>query len=505
MSSVPSRHTNRQPAFAWLLVATLVGALSLFVWSGLAAGATQVSASHAQTLRPGIVSDPGPPAAAEDDRSEEPLASTVFLPLVSHGWWEPPSSFGVQLYRRDPAVADSAAQVSAAWVRLPFNWASIEPQNTTPENYQWPATLDRQLAYLAAHNVHVILTLQGNPDWAATYPAGPIDRVDLSELVQFMQAAVTRYNFRPYYVKHWEFYNEPDNGDPFFAQVGWGYFGYQPEAYAELLKAVYEPMKRMDSRAQIVFGGVAYDGWEGPFVEDFVDKVFFHGGADHFDVMNFHYYPAFRHNWEPYGTDIIGKANYLRSQMAAHGVDKPLICTETGMWSNQENGDQIQSRYVPQVFARSIAADLQPTIWYQLIDDKTLGSYKFGLLSWDLDPKPAYYAFQTLAQQLSAADYVRTLGTDETGSDQVEAYEFLAPNGSTQIIVTWTNDELVRTLVLGTDQVIIVETGGSETTIYDGDDGTLDGLTEVSVGPSPSYLRFQALRPPVPTPPPPWP
>ena len=101
---------------------------------------------------------------------------------------------------------------------------------------------------------------------------------------------------------------------------GWGYFGHQPEAYVELLQAVYHPIKSEDAEAQIVFGGLAYDAWTGtggPFVEDFLDKVLLNGGSDHFDVMNFHYYPVFDKVWAPYGNGIIGKTNYLRRKPAA--------------------------------------------------------------------------------------------------------------------------------------------------------------------------------------------
>ncbi len=53
------------------------------------------------------------------------------------------------------------------------------------------------------------------------------------------------------------------------ARSGCGYWGHEPAAYAALLEAVYQPMKRIDPDAQVLFGGLAYDWFTsegGPFV-----------------------------------------------------------------------------------------------------------------------------------------------------------------------------------------------------------------------------------------------
>ncbi len=41
-------------------------------------------------------------------------------------------------------------------------------ENTTPENYAWPASFEQQLADLSANGIQVILLFGGNPSWAAT-------------------------------------------------------------------------------------------------------------------------------------------------------------------------------------------------------------------------------------------------------------------------------------------------------------------------------------------------
>ena len=440
------------------------------------------------------------PGLGDSVQAAEPSAYTASLPYIVKGFRLPNGPFGAQIYVPEPTAADRMSEMGIAWVRLPLSWWPIEPDNTTPENYIWSASFEEKLADLSAHHVQVILQVGDNPPWAATYLNGPIDLVDISELTQFMQAVVTRYSQPPYNVKYWEIYNEPDNGNVLFAEQGAGYFGHTPEAYVDILEAVYQPIKAVDPEAKVLLGGLAYDLWEsadGPFVEDFLDQVLINGGAAYFDLMNFHYYLAFRANWEPYGHDILGKLAYLREKVAGYGVDKPFACTETGWFTNPDAGgsDEVQSRYIVQSFVRSMAADLAPVIWFTLLDNEW-DPRNWGLLDLSLEPKPSYYAYRTLTAQLSRADYVgelgstsRWIGSEETTSVLVEAYRFATPAGRT-IIVAWVNDDVTVTLVQPAPQVTVIDKFGGETIVYDGDDGAVDGSVHVSIGPSPVYLRF---------------
>ncbi len=427
-------------------------------------------------------------------RPVEAAQHQVFLPLLLRPGASRPSA-GVQFFAWDPTLVDSASQAGTTWLRVPLYWSLIEPNNTTPQYYQWIPALDEILAAAHEAGINVILTLKYNPEWAATYPSGPIDRVDMSELVEFVTAVMARYTVEPYDVEHLEIYNEPDNGNVQYARNGgWGFFGYQPEEYVRILSAIYAPLKAVNPKIQIVFGGMAYDRWDtenppGPFVESFLDNVLLLGGGQYFDVMNFHYYPVFAIKWAPYGVDIIGKSAYLRDKMAAYGVSKPLMCTETSMWSDAKHGgsDELQSRYFAQVFARSAAAGLETTTWFMLVDDPDPNATKYGLLNPDKSPKPAYTAYQTWANQVSGAEFDRTLSASETGSDRIEAHAFSAHGNA--LLVAWTDDESTRPMSLEASRVQVVDKYGGVTTVYDGDDGQIDFKVWVDVGPSPVYLH----------------
>ena len=410
----------------------------------------------------------------------------ISVPQASDGrWW------GIQLYNLS-LQAEYPDQIGAGWVRVPLHWKYLEPENTTPENIQWSAEFDALLAQLSSKQIRVIFTLMGNPSWAATYEAGPIDKVPIDELVEFMEAVVAHYGQPPYNIKYFEIYNEPDNYRQSRAEHGgWGYFGRQPEKYVEVLAALYDPIKAVDPEARIVFGGLAYDGWNNGFEEDFLDDVLALDGDLYFDVMNFHYFTYFQNLWDPYGIDIIGKTTYIRDKLADYGVSKPFICTEACEGSNPGFGTlETQSRYVPQLYARSQEADLDLTIWWWLFDFATI-EMQCGLLDKNGEPKQAYYAYQTLDRELSSTVYVGPVPPGEAGSDKIEAYEFETVANSSPIIVAWTSDNRNHTMSLKTGQVVVVDKEGDRTVIRDGDDGNADGEVMVPIGPSPVYLRSQ--------------
>jgi Cellulase (glycosyl hydrolase family 5) len=490
---------ERQSREPWQPLALIMGAALVI---GLAI-LLQLAPTHAaegypdsSALSAGVAIG-SPLASPRDSIAATELSTyTVWLPYIAKAFRPPTGLFGVQIYGADPASIDGMSEIGTAWARLPISWYSIEPQNTTPENYSWPASFEEELASLTAHHIQVILLIGNNPSWAATYRNGPIDLVDIGELTQFVQAVVARYGQPPYNVKYWEMYNEPENGNQLLAEppINAGYFGHTPEAYVDILEAVYQPIKAVDPAAKVLLGGLAYDLWEpeGPFVQDFLDQVLINGGAAYFDLMNFHYYLAFRANWEPYGHDILGKLAFLRAKMDYYDVDKPVVCTETGWFTNPDAGgsDEVQSRYVVQSFVRSMTADLYPVIWFTLLDSDW-DPRNWGLLDMYLNPKPSYYAYQTLTNQLSRANFVRALGPEATGPILVEAYEFASPTGQA-IIVAWVNDEVNVNLTQMASEISVVDKFGSETIIYDGDDGQMDGRVHVSVGPSPVYLRIDS-------------
>jgi hypothetical protein len=435
---------------------------------------------------------------------------TLYLPSVSYCCDTRVPPFSIQFYGTLNASngLTRAVDAGARWIRVPILWTTIEPTNTTPEHYDWSG-LDESVTNAVQEGVELMLTLGGQPSWAATYPMGPL--TDTADVLEFVGALVERYDGDEVddapgspRVRYLELYNEPDNTSAYQAMHGWGIWGENGDGYAALLQELYPAIKAANPGAQLVFGGLALDWFKeqgGPFDSHFLDDVLAACQGQHcFDVMNFHYYPPFRPNWESYGTDIIGKANYVRERLAVHGfIDVPVICTETSWASATSTGwgsDELQSRYVVKGYVRGMAARLDVIVWYQIRDqgDTILP----GLLDNERQPKPSYRAYQAMTDMLAGALYQRPLTLAEAGSDQVEGYVFQACGG--RLDVVWTedgtpydpDDDPVRPLIVRAQTVRVVDKFGNEIWYDDADDGKADGRTIVSVGGSPLYLEYDS-------------
>lgn len=432
--------------------------------------------------------------------ASDPTTRTLFLPVVSSEYEAPfPAVFGVQMYGAlsEERVSFSLAQEAKVyWVRWPISWATVEPTNTLPQNYDWDA-IDSSTLGATRAGLHPVVTIVDNPDWAANYANGPIDRVDIAEFTEFVGALVERYDGDGWedapgspVVDYWEFYNEPDAGDELRARFGASYWGHFGAEYAQMLCAVYPVVKAANPGAQVVLGGLAYDHFEpeGGFVREFLDDVLAAGGGSCFDVMNFHYYPVFEPTWAPYGYGLSGKANYLRDELGQFGLaGKPMISTEAGWHSDGDSTPEIQSRYVIELYVQSLASHLDLMIWWTWIDP---GSYygANGLLTESLQPKPAYSAYQVAAGKLGRATFEEPWAC---GDSDVEAYRFSSQAG-VPMYVCWANDGATHTVLLPLSRAKLRGMYGELLSVVsDSDDGSTDGRIELDVGPNPMYVEAQ--------------
>ena len=425
----------------------------------------------------------------------QPVTPTAYLPLIAKNFCPAALErmpFGVEMLAEvdDPAAITLAREGGAHWTRTGLSWATIEPTNTDPANFNW-TTYDQRFANLAAAGLIPIVIIGSNPTWAAEYPCGPITDTNLLDFADFLTALVSRYKDPPYNVKYWELYNEPDCGDPIHHWGGcWGNDG---DKYAAMLQVAYPAIKGADPEAKVVFGGLAYDFFEsdpqnGPFVESFLDDVLIAGGGNYFDIMNFHYYEFWKWRWQDLyncsgvrGMGVTCKAVYLGNKLATYGLSKPIFCTELSRWSTEEkwSSEENQARYVPQAFARGMSANLESVIWFTLVDYET--KYGYGLLNPDYSEKKSYQAYQILSSELAGAQYLRRLPDEETGGSQIEAYEFTLPCPDRFLWVVWTNDDNKRQMDFPVSRLRVVDKYGSETIVIDGQAGDLDDIVNGKV------------------------
>lgn len=419
------------------------------------------------------------------------------------------SRFGVQMYvdtREESKYFDSFLATRSGWVRVIAPWGNSEPQNTTPENYDWGAWVDRELAIATHIDVNVIATIGYAPGWAATNPNGELDKTSLDEFVEYVTAMVERYDgdgiddapCSPV-VNYWQLYNEPDRGtknNPGYFRNGWGEV---PEKYADMLKAVYPAIKGANPNAQVVFGGIAYESFH-LFVEDFTDGVLKAGGGDYFDIMAFHIYPEFWKVHADHPPGLYEKSLKIRKILADNGVDKPLFITETGSHSNRHASftmtEELQARYVPQLFIQALQAGAEAVIWFMLYDTPdTFYPYQTGLVTNDDPPqqKLSFDAFRVATDALEDAEIVKIWGADEKPRDDLFVYELRKQDSGKRFFITWLGDiysTATTEIQIEAEYVTRRDLFGIGVIVVDQADGNDDGFVTIRVGSQPIYIEL---------------
>jgi hypothetical protein len=385
-----------------------------------------------------------------------------------------------------PNLLEAFKGSGAGWTRIMIRWRQLEPRDKDPGEYAGWAHYDEKLGSVAETGAETIVIIGANPDWAATTLDGPIDIAPMAEFTEMLTAVVNRYKDPPYNVRHWELYNEADNVQ------AWGHYGAE---YAEMLGAAYPAIKAADPLAQVLLGSIAYDWFTeygGPFYRGFLDDVLANGGGDHFDVMNFHYFPDFHAEWDEqynyqYGIDLIAKSNYIKERLGMYGVTKPLMCTELAEhgYAGDNLSLQRQANYVVQGYTRGMSVGLKSIVWYALM---TYDEHEQGLLYDDLNTKPAYQAYQILARELACATYVREFVSSDP---LVEGYVFRMPSGEEKTTV-WASATTTAGFAV-VDRLRVVHRTGVETIIVDGGSGDLDGhrngRVTIAVGTWPKHVQ----------------
>ena len=438
-------------------------------------------------------------------------SETLYLPWVGSRVCDQPVAptlFGVQMYNGTGADSPYIAELresGATWMRVPVSWRAVEPANTNPASYNWQSA-DSALAAAQDACLNVIATHGSAPAWAADVPDGPVRKQNLQDLAEYMADLVERYDGdgkqdapgSPV-VRYWELYNEPDAAIP---ETGWG---NAPARYAAMLKVVYPAIKKASPKAKVLIGGLAYDDFQdqgGPFSRTFLRDVAAAGGGDYFDIMNFHAFPAFAPNWTTaQGPGLLQKTQAVRGEMSQLGLDQPIMITESGHFVDGkpglESSPELQMRYVAELYAQAMAANVEALIWFSLNDlDPAYYDHVTGLVT-RADPprkRPAYRAYQFAAQQLGTATFHQQLVNSATTAAGMEVYEFRDQTPKRTIYVAWLNPvqtTATKPLLLAGAQAVMRDALGASTLVRDGDDGVADGRVTVQVGGRPVYVEME--------------
>ena len=455
----------------------------------------------------------GPPASAAG-------AHRVFLPIVRKPPTPDPAPFwGMNLYltKRERSqhgddlsqLADLARQAGAAWTREELVWDLIEP-NDDDFRPVYDSTIDlaRQKGF------GIIGMLLTTPGWARDPSCRPTREAywcppaDVAEYAEFAAWMVERYdgdgrNDAPGSprISAWEIWNEPND-------VGnWADIGANGDArkrrYGELLLTAYRAIKAADPSARVLIGGVYF--FDQGCGAGICDGIFFLTGPNGafrqvpealraFDVLATHPYAS------PDPPDAIGKPRIVLIEgttRAARGwlesaeigrPDAQLWLTELGWCTapgscpgNLPVSEDKQANYLIRALVLAQQNGAQHVSWFQFEDafddpDRLWGNAAIvrNRSGGGYAPKPAYYAYRTLATTLGSATpagpgplHTHVFDPGQPFTNSGGTYDYRYGRGSTTIDVLWRPDDSVQVQfpVRAGSTIVRIDRDGAQTTL----------------------------------------
>jgi hypothetical protein len=390
------------------------------------------------------------PACDPYDLDDDGKITIVDIMLVAADWGNPCLPFAIDMggYDTDPTRRDLAAAAGFNMHRTSVSWAGVEPNAPVGDvhTYNWPDSTFN--LYRNDRRLKPYVIVMDNPSWAAEKACGPIDPDYLGDFGEFVYQLVSRYaDVTPY----WIFYNEQDQWTTVGGDAGgcWGGHGVE---YAQILAVAWDAAHSADPYVRVIFGAVAYEPdsigagsvWDPFFLRDAFQYMQDHED-DYVDIIAANQYNAFRDYWDsslPTNQEIIAKflqavddasfnpgvaGSYsIYKWQIAYGLDKPMASGEVGLQVSMGPVDvptmeELQARHAVHVNVRGMAAGLKIISWYTL-KDKPSDSLNYGLVRADGTLRPAYTAYQVLAQQLDG--YVFDQQVVVSDKPNIQAYRF---------------------------------------------------------------------------------
>ena len=410
---------------------------------------------------------PTAPAQGEEVSEPEPASASPILSwLGTVGQGSSPFGMGTfiadRLPERTTRAVSMVTEMGVGWARETFTWWAMEkcpgklcyydqdnPDGTCSVDC---APYDRVVQALNEHDVQIVGLVRGR---SPHYTEKAIVEDWLPEWREFVRQIVRHYKGQIHY---WQIENEQN----VLNEYGW--LGVEPsatqvdpEAYVALLRAASEAAHEADPGVKIVLGGVVLRETRGGDLNplEYLQAIADAGGWAYFDIVAVHLYRSEWNPEQPLSPDghmgkMVDEAEAFYDLVQSLGP-KPIWVTEMG-WDTHDLQERagwrdvdpaiLQSDYLIRGYVPLIASGyVERVIWYDFRDDTTgkPNQDSFGLVERDLDPKPAYYAFQTMADLLSGSRFQEQVrGQQDHGlPEDDDVYEYRFAKGTRTIIVLW--------------------------------------------------------------------
>lgn len=184
------------------------------------------------------------------------------------------------------------------------------------------------------------------------------------------------------------------------------------------------------------------------------------GGAENVDILDFHTYIGGTAEFEqpkgyPTGSPeaLAGRVAKLKEILKKYKVDKPLMCSEFGYSdvtvSNPHVKDMTPAKKAAYLVRGTIlhyVCGFKRLFLYSFYDEGTNpvnSEHHFGIVTRDLQKKPAYYALCTMGKVLGDAVSVRTMRGTANVADGIFGYNFtLKDRGNVSVIWDGRGDKI---------------------------------------------------------------
>ncbi len=293
------------------------------------------------------------------------------------------------------ADLDGIAATGARWLRLDFDWPSIQAGG--PDAWNWGPT-DRVVDAAQARGLQILAMPAYTPTWAR--PPGVGDKTppsDPDDFARFVAAAARRY--APRGIGHWEIWNEP-NIEQFWAPAP------DPEAYARLLVGASAAIHGVDPDAVVMNGGLApAPDTPGAAMRprSFLTAIYAAGAKGSLDAVAVHPYTM------PFEPTMPGDWNPISSLAATHAVmtafgdaRKPIWGTETGFGTGSDSkgvSETVQAARIRQLvdawYDHEFAGNLFVYTYRDLSASSGQTWQRMGLVRHGGTDKPALAAFES--------------------------------------------------------------------------------------------------------------
>lgn len=301
-----------------------------------------------------------------------------------------------------------AAEAGIGWIRVDFNWDSIEKSQGA---YDWNwSDLERRVNIAKLLGLEIYATLTYTPDWAnppeaaKRPPCSEAPRnfppLDPQDWYKFVRATVSHFQGR---IRYWGLWNEP-NQRWFFDAAGDKVDAGQInlDAYIQKILIVGSTAVKAADPNGLVLGPDLFQ--QEPNWAVWLYEILARAG-DRIDIVT-------HHSYESTGVKVMQSLGQVpdwrrhltpRTIMAMTGTaNKPLWLTETG-WHTDGEADSTCANetqtadYYGQVLQGLLHSEwLDKVFFYELKDDPTIGRAKLGIVRADpnLTPKPAWYRYR---------------------------------------------------------------------------------------------------------------